>query len=269
MTTEIDKFNATKYGTLYIKILQKANNKNRTKLKKDDPLYVYYELHHILPKSIYPEYKNLKKFPSNSILLTAREHFICHILLMKHYKKLNNKNAYIKMSKALHRLSSDGKHNSKIYESLKLNLSHTEETKEKMRGRVVTKEQREVLRLANLGKKQSKETINKRANKLRGMKRSKKVGEEISKRQRGTNNPLYNPFTIYDNNNNPILTSLYNHRKNLKDLNLPSTLMYTSIDNRLYAICDNKKLSFLRNNGNIRYKGYYIEKIRQTNKGID
>jgi DNA-directed RNA polymerase alpha subunit len=53
-----------------------------------------------------------------------------------------------------------------------------------MRGRVVTKEQREVLRLANLGKKQSKETINKRANKLRGMKRSKKVGEEISKRQR-------------------------------------------------------------------------------------
>jgi hypothetical protein len=81
---------------------------------------MYYESHHILPKSLYPEYKNLKEHPSNGVLLIAREHFICHILLMKHYKKLNNKNAYIKMSKALHRLSSDGKHNSKYMKALNL-----------------------------------------------------------------------------------------------------------------------------------------------------
>jgi hypothetical protein len=43
---------------------------------------VYYELHHILPKSLYPEYI---KLPGNLILLTAREHFLAHYLLTKIY----------------------------------------------------------------------------------------------------------------------------------------------------------------------------------------
>lgn len=41
---------------------------------------VYYESHHILPKSIFPLWKNKK---SNKVLLTAREHFFCHQLLTK------------------------------------------------------------------------------------------------------------------------------------------------------------------------------------------
>lgn len=42
----------------------------------------YYERHHILPKCLFPNWKNKK---SNLVLLTAREHFICHLLLTKIY----------------------------------------------------------------------------------------------------------------------------------------------------------------------------------------
>lgn len=43
----------------------------------------YTETHHILPKSTYPNYSNLKKYDWNAVILTAREHYIAHLLLVK------------------------------------------------------------------------------------------------------------------------------------------------------------------------------------------
>lgn len=57
------------------------------------------EVHHIKPKSVYPEYEFDK---SNIVRLTDREHFIAHLLLAKWYlqilslEKLNSVNAPIK-----------------------------------------------------------------------------------------------------------------------------------------------------------------------------
>jgi hypothetical protein len=47
----------------------------------------YVEKHHICPKakSLFPEYKSFKEFPWNRIELSAREHFIAHLLLWKAY----------------------------------------------------------------------------------------------------------------------------------------------------------------------------------------
>lgn len=53
---------------------------SRQKLSRSKNEGVYYELHHILPKSLYPEYD---KLPGNLVLLTPREHFIAHYLLTK------------------------------------------------------------------------------------------------------------------------------------------------------------------------------------------
>lgn len=50
-------------------------------LKKNFPNQ-YFEFHHILPKSLFPLWKNRK---SNIVPLTAREHFFCHQLLTKIY----------------------------------------------------------------------------------------------------------------------------------------------------------------------------------------
>ena len=65
-------FNNSKYTTWYHFIVSKAIEKNRVKGKE------YFESHHILPKSLGGT--NCK---NNLVLLTAREHYICHWLLLK------------------------------------------------------------------------------------------------------------------------------------------------------------------------------------------
>jgi hypothetical protein len=93
-----------------MKIIRKAQSENRKKGKG-----VYYELHHILPKSLYPLWVKEKR---NLVFLTAREHFICHLMADKVWP---NKNMFF----ALWRLLNDGQNNyvikgSKEYEQLKI-----------------------------------------------------------------------------------------------------------------------------------------------------
>lgn len=66
-------FIENKYTQYYRDIISKAKNSLRVKYRGE-----YYERHHILPKSLGGD--NSKE---NLILLTAREHFICHLLLIK------------------------------------------------------------------------------------------------------------------------------------------------------------------------------------------
>lgn len=71
-----------KYFYWYMSIINKSVNNNKS--KNDD---IYYELHHIIPKSIGGTNED-----SNLVLLSAREHFICHKLLTKcTYGKLKSK----------------------------------------------------------------------------------------------------------------------------------------------------------------------------------
>lgn len=77
------------YKHIYLEIIRRAKNEQ---IVGNRPLNIYYkrrdfkdeyfEFHHILPKSIFPKFKNIKK---NLVPLTAREHFICHKLLLKIY----------------------------------------------------------------------------------------------------------------------------------------------------------------------------------------
>lgn len=65
-------FKVNKYSRWYFGIIQNAKNSNR--LKGDH----YFESHHIIPKSFGGT--NQK---TNLVLLTPREHFLCHLLLPK------------------------------------------------------------------------------------------------------------------------------------------------------------------------------------------
>ncbi len=80
----------TRFSKRYINIILNAIKQERNKSKTE-----YYENHHIQPKSL----KGIN-IPENMILLTAREHYIAHKLLYLHFKKLNLKNALLKMEKA-------------------------------------------------------------------------------------------------------------------------------------------------------------------------
>lgn len=87
----------------------------------------YCEKHHIIPRSL-----NGSDDKDNIVNLTAREHYIAHLLLWKQYKQINNTNAYIKMAYALGRLmtgnvefikSLDQHFNSHLYEKYKIDLA--------------------------------------------------------------------------------------------------------------------------------------------------
>lgn len=64
----------------YLSLIYNAKNQNRKRLPKNNSNYVYYEEHHILPRSLFPEYEKEKE---NKVLLLAREHFEAHKLLTK------------------------------------------------------------------------------------------------------------------------------------------------------------------------------------------
>lgn len=169
-------FLSNKYTKYYISIIQKAISENRTKNSN------IYECHHILPKSIY---KNYKKDKWNLVFLTFREHYICHLLLPKMF---NNKNAIIKMQNALIRFTKNKKYSKNIHLA---KIAFIKRNK----NRIVSNETRIKLRKANsginnpfFGKKHNIESIEKikQANKLSKALRSQKM--------LGKNNPMYGKF---------------------------------------------------------------------------
>lgn len=137
------------YEKIYFNIIENSRRKERS---KNDS--VYYEKHHIVPLSL-----GGSNDKNNLVLLTAKEHFLCHLLLTKIYKH-KDKKSYIKMVRAFvimsttENKSQKGKRilNSKSYEKLKLFIygpngiltgenstffgkTHSENTKNKIRER--------------------------------------------------------------------------------------------------------------------------------------
>lgn len=115
------------YWKIYNSLVQK---------RKDYPIYKenqYCERHHIIPKSL-----GGTNSKDNIVNLTAREHYIAHLLLWKYYKSINNINAQYKMANAIKRMINGNneftlntlKFNSKLYEHARLNaidfLKHLE-----------------------------------------------------------------------------------------------------------------------------------------------
>lgn len=65
-------FLKNKYSKIYFSLINKAKKLNRNKKE------AYFEEHHIIPKSL-----GGLDDKENMVLLTAREHYICHLLLTK------------------------------------------------------------------------------------------------------------------------------------------------------------------------------------------
>ena len=72
------------YQRIYDQLIDRAKREDRVK-EKDG---VYYERHHIIPKYLGGEGKTSQwRTHSNIVLLTAREHFLAHILLVEIHPK--------------------------------------------------------------------------------------------------------------------------------------------------------------------------------------
>ena len=138
------------YRKVYMNIINNAKKQKRS--KKDG---VYYEKHHILPKSIYPLWAKRK---SNLVLLTAREHFFCHQLLTKIYP--NSKGMILCLSFFCNNSRNrEYKISSKEFERIKILISKTRKgAPSKNKGKKLSEEQKRKIS-ETLRKKFSKSKI--------------------------------------------------------------------------------------------------------------
>jgi len=155
-----------KYLKWYNNIIQNAKNQYRIKFKE-----IYYEEHHILPKSF-----GGSDDPSNLVLLTGREHYICHYLLTK----FSLGDDLIKMVHAFNMMNLDkygnrNHFNSILYERNRIKISKLG----------ISKEHREKISNGMMGRIVSDETKSKISNSCKGRIHSKEHREKISKSKMG------------------------------------------------------------------------------------
>ena len=204
---------------VYETIIEKAKFQNRKKLDKTDINYVYYENHHILPKCLGGGNEE-----NNLVLLTAREHFICHKLLtfiyshnrgivLAFHRMLFSKNGYIANSKDyeyLLKLFRDTPMSEETKQKIKekrkfqpktIGWHHTEESKninrikhlkENLTSEMLlkmkkpkSKEHKKKLSEANLGFKVSDETKKKISESHKGIKHTEESKKKMSETKKG------------------------------------------------------------------------------------
>jgi hypothetical protein len=166
-------FLENKYTNIYYTIVNRAKSQPRIKGKD-----IYFESHHIIPKSLGGDNSN-----NNKVLLTFKEHYICHRLLPKMVSK---KEHVTKMNYALYVLNkaSDGQlrelshHQRMICLEANRKASSTRNHKPNL-GNKHSEKTKQILREKPSGRKHTEETIEKikennmRTNKSRGEKTRK------------------------------------------------------------------------------------------------
>jgi hypothetical protein len=199
-------FITNKYYKWYYSIIVNALNQNRKKFKITSKNYRYFEIHHILPRSIFPQYKSLKENQWNKVLLTAKEHFVCHLLLPKF---VTNDIHKFKMVHALYAMTKQNnnqqqRNNSKMYEYAKKAMIAIRNDKD------ASKEWRKKLSLASkksnhmigktreknpfFGKKHSTETRKLMSEKAK----LRRASEETKEKMKGERGKQKNPAPILE-----------------------------------------------------------------------
>ena len=164
-----------KYTSWYNQIIESA---------KQNPNTGYIERHHIIPRCM-----NGSNDPENIVPLTARQHFICHMLLVKMVSDSTHKTKLVYAAILLSSVS--GFHiTSRLYEKMKSSIVITDEEREKRslrmkeayannpmlrkskgdanRGKRMSIEQRQRLSEINSGKTIPEETRSKISDTMRG-----------------------------------------------------------------------------------------------------
>ena len=188
------------YRHVYMLIIEHAKSEQKLGIRKRGNGQ-YYENHHVLPKSLFPIWKYRSR---NTVLLTAREHFFCHKLLVKIYPCQEMTAAIWTMAN-----TNKDKVSSKEYEKLRLKFSQYLKESRKGEnnpcfGRKLSDKEKLVLRNRMVGdsniakRKDVREKIsasmlgNNHGTKNKGIKRGKQTEEQIRYRiQKMVESKLY------------------------------------------------------------------------------
>lgn len=132
------------YNKIYYSIINKARPRGINKRNIDG----YYEWHHIIPKCLGGSNNN-----DNYVLLTAREHFIAHILLHKIYPD-NNGLLYAVIMNSVHKKID----NSHKYEKYRLLFRRKQSERLRIENPSFREDVKEKLRISSSGRTHSIET---------------------------------------------------------------------------------------------------------------
>jgi hypothetical protein len=189
-----DYFNKTKYSKWYFNIISNALKRGTKKPRKGTPYYVYYESHHILPKAkcMFPHYSSFKQHPWNQVLLTAKEHYICHLLLIKMTSGKAKGVMYLSLTKMIAQPRNSLKLSSKGYQYFREKYSNSmcgENNPMFGKKRITSKETRDKLSKAGKGRMFSNEHKKKISESNKGrtlsQERKEKIGLMMSKLHKG------------------------------------------------------------------------------------
>jgi hypothetical protein len=173
------------YTKVYNNLISSRKQLNRTKDRE------YYELHHIVPRSLGGPDET-----SNLVLLTAKEHWIAHCLLSKMFFGAN---AY-KMNQALINMGrvipETKRKTSRLYESARKNIA--DYVSKKHRGTIVVVDKNTGIRIGRISKDHPKVLSGDYVFFHNGMKRSKEYKAKVSQSVSGVNNPRYSGISDND-----------------------------------------------------------------------
>lgn len=128
----------------------------------------YFENHHIIPKAAGGSNQS-----SNLVRLTAREHFICHLLLTK-FTELELKHKMVHAINLMRRTKSKIKISSKIFDMIKRMMS------EERSGKPRTSITKDKISAKLRGRKLTAEHISKRSKSQTGLKRSQETRTKLA-----------------------------------------------------------------------------------------
>jgi hypothetical protein len=188
---------------IYELIIQKVKSENRIKSKQ-----IYYENHHIIPRCMGG--LNVKE---NLVLLTAREHFICHKLLVCIYPK--NRKLVCALHKMIYGNTNKYVKTSRDYAYIRELISKipfSKETLEKFHKRIPwnknkkglqhhTENSKKILSEKNTGENNAMYGKKGEKSPSFGLKRSVKVKQKLSEGKLGKNNPNAGKYEIHTPDN--------------------------------------------------------------------
>lgn len=274
----------SKYLDWYFNIIEKSINRDKTRLS-------YFEKHHILPESLFPEFKPLSRFEWNRANLTAREHFIVHGLLYKHYKSVKMKFEENKMFHAFRAMSllkpnekSERYVNGVIYEQLKKEFSTRQselmKTNNSFKGKKhsemsklkATKSRKETMsgekgeRFRNQQSKMMKEyNPMHRLTEEQKRARSKKISNSLKGRDmgKGTENPNAKHIIIYNSNGEMEYEFHGTFLKFLKDnkSTLPTNAFYESLNQNKIMFQTKRSQTIAKTKGYKKFIGWYVLEV--------
>jgi len=164
-------FIQNKYKKWYDAIIKKAQSRSLTS--------TYSENHHILPRSL-----SGSDLIENIVTLTAREHFICHVLLTKFTTGIH-RHKMLYAANMMSQVSRDYQErfipNSRLYEMIKKQFGQMHS--KRLTGRTLTEDHKAKISAAGRGRVSSQETIEKRRTSCTGKKRTPAQKERMQKAQ--------------------------------------------------------------------------------------